>query len=260
MTGIPQVLGQGVAGYLTSREIQAFCQILNDPPRPLVAIVGGSKVSDKILLLENMIEKIDRLVIGGAMSYTFLKAQGYEIGKSFSQAGQTFIDKKSGNEIEIIELARKLLEKAKEKGVQVSLPLDHICHTSFGEPGDQQQALITPDANIPADYMALDIGPKTVELYTSIVRDCQSAIWNGPLGVFELTTYCQGTFSIARAMGEETDSSKGMLTIIGGGDSASAVELSGYAKHMSHVSTGGGASLELLEGKELPGIAVLDDA
>jgi phosphoglycerate kinase len=113
---------------------------------------------------------------------------------------------------------------------------------------------------IPADYMALDIGPKTVELYTSIVRDCQSAIWNGPLGVFELTTYCQGTFSIARAMGEETDSSKGMLTIIGGGDSASAVELSGYAKHMSHVSTGGGASLELLEGKELPGIAVLDDA
>lgn len=262
MTGIPQVLGQGFAGYLMTREIEAFCQVLNDPRRPLVAIIGGSKVSDKILLLENMIEKIDRLVIGGAMAYAFLKVQGYETGISFSQAGQTFTDKKNGNEIEIIELARQLLEKAKEKGVQVSLPLDHICHTSFGEPDNdgQQKALITPDANIPDDYMALDIGPKTVQLYTSIVRDCRSAIWNGPMGVFELPTYKQGTFAIAQVMGEETVSSKGMLTIIGGGDSASAAELSGHAKHMSHVSTGGGASLELLEGKELPGILVLDDA
>jgi phosphoglycerate kinase len=258
MTGIPQVLGQGVAGFLMAKEIKAFSQVLNDPPRPLVAIVGGSKVSDKILLLENMITKINRLVIGGAMAYTFLKAQGYEIGKSFSQAGQMFKDK-DGNEMDIVDLAKKLLEQAKEKGVEVSLPVDHVCHTSFAEPEGGAEPLVTTDQNIPADYMALDIGPKTIEQYKEIVRECKAAIWNGPMGVFELPAYSKGTFAIAEVMGDETEAN-GMLTIIGGGDSASAAELSGQAPRMSHVSTGGGASLELLEGKDLPGITVLDDA
>ena len=258
MTGIPKVLGQGVAGFLMAKEIKAFAEVLNDPPRPLVAIVGGSKVSDKILLLENMITKIDRLVIGGAMAYTFLNAQGFEIGKSFSQAGQKFTDK-DGNEMDIVDLAKSLLKKAEERGVVVSLPVDHVCNTTFGEPAEGSDALVTADANIPADYMALDIGPKTVELYKSIVKECKSAIWNGPMGVFEMKTYATGTFAIAEVMGDQTQAN-GMLTIIGGGDSASAAELSGHADRMSHVSTGGGASLELLEGKKLPGIAALDDA
>jgi phosphoglycerate kinase len=256
MTGIPKVMGQGAAGYLMGKEIKAFSRVLNDAPRPMVAIVGGSKVSDKILLLENLILRVDKLVIGGAMAYTFLKAQGYEIGTSFSQAGQMFKDK-DGGEIEIGALAKQLLEKAKEKGVEVSLPLDHVCHTTFGEPEDGK-ALTTEDANIPAGYMALDIGPKTVELYMAIIKECKTAIWNGPMGVFEMETYRNGTFSVAKVMGDETEKN-GMLSIIGGGDSASAAELSGDASRMYHTSTGGGASLELLEGKALPGIDVLDD-
>jgi phosphoglycerate kinase len=166
---------------------------------------------------------------------------------------------KDGNEMEITDLAKKLIEKAKEKGVDISLPVDPVCHTTLGElEGDNSTALVTDDANIPADYMALDIGPKTVELYKSKIRECKTAIWNGPMGVFEMTTYSKGTFSIAGVMGDETETN-GMLTIIGGGDSASAAELSGDANRMSHTSTGGGASLELLEGKVLPGIAILDD-
>lgn len=180
MTGIPKVLGAGVAGILMEKEISAFASVLSDPPRPLVAIVGGSKVSDKILLLENMIQKIDKLLIGGAMAYTFLKAQGKEIGKSFSQAGQTFTGK-DGKEMEITDLAKELLEKAAAKGVEVCLPLDHICHTKFGKPEGDEKEVITDDENIPADVMALDIGPKTVELYKSKIRECKAAIWNGPV-------------------------------------------------------------------------------
>jgi 3-phosphoglycerate kinase len=149
------------------------------------------------------------------MAYTFLKAQGYEIGTSLSQAGQMFKDK-NGNEMEITDLAKKLIEKAKEKGVDVSLPVDHVCHTTFGEPEGDNTALVTDDANIPADYMALDFGPKTVELYKSKIRECKSAIWNGPMGVFEMTTYSKGTFSISGVMGDETEIN-GMLTIVGGG-------------------------------------------
>lgn len=237
-------------------EISAFCRVLSTPPRPLCAIVGGAKVSDKILLLENLMEKIDVLIIGGAMAYTFLKAQGFDIGKSFSQAGQSFRDKYSGEQLDIVELAKRLLDKAKAKNIEVCLPIDHLCHTECAQ---TDKPLVTQDANVPADYMALDIGPKTIEAYQSKIRKCKAAIWNGPMGVFELEAFSHGTFAVAQTMAEETQKN-GMLTIIGGGDSASAADKSGFASKMSHVSTGGGASLELLEGKELPGISVLDNA
>ena len=255
MTGIPKALGHGAAGYLMDREINYFAKVLGNPPRPMVAIVGGAKVSDKILLLENMLERIDKLVIGGAMAYTFLKAQGFEIGKSFCEAGQSFTDKYSGEKIDVVELAKKLLEKAKERKVDVYLPCDHICHTEC-KPTDN--AITTKDANVPEGYMALDIGPKTVTMYEEVVKQSKTCLWNGPMGVFEMETYCKGTFAVAKAMADGTEE-RGLLSIIGGGDSASAAEQCGHASRMSHVSTGGGASLELLEGKMLPGIAVLDD-
>lgn len=243
MTGVPKVLGHGAAGYLMAKEVKAFVKILGSPPRPMVAIVGGAKVSDKILLLENMLTRIDKLIIGGAMAYTFLKAQGISIGSSFHEEG------------EINDLARRLLQKAEELRVEVSLPVDHTCHTKFE---GTNEPLVTEDANIPDGYMALDIGPKTIELYASIIQGCSTAIWNGPMGVFEIDTYSAGTFKIAETMADASEKT-GLLSIIGGGDSASAAELSGHAVRMSHVSTGGGASLELLEGKALPGLAVLDD-
>lgn len=255
MTGIPEVLGHGTAGYLVRREIDAFARVLGQPPEPVVAIVGGAKVSDKIMLLENLLHKIDVLIIGGAMAYTFLKAQGFSIGKSFCEAGQSFTDR-YGASVDIIELASKLLKGAEEKGIAVHLPDDHVCHT---ECKTTDEPLVTDDANVPDGYMALDIGPNTIEKYQKVISECKTAVWNGPMGVFELDTYSKGTFAIAKAMGDGTQQSD-MLTIIGGGDSASAAEKSGDAKRMSHVSTGGGASLELLEGKMLPGLAALDDA
>lgn len=237
-----------------AKEISAFVNVLSDPPRPLCAIVGGAKVSDKILLLEHLMTQIDVLVIGGAMAYTFLKAQGYEIGNSFSQVGQSFRDK-YGEQVDILELAKHLLKGAAAKKIQVYLPIDHVCHTSCVPTGEP---VVTDDANVPQGYMALDIGPKTIEIYCKKTSECKAVIWNGPMGVFEIDTFSTGTFAIAKVMGDETEKN-GMLSIIGGGDSASAAELAGQASRMSHVSTGGGASLELLEGKELPGIRVLDD-
>jgi phosphoglycerate kinase len=254
MTGIPKVLGHGCAGYLMDREINYFAKLLNNPPRPMVAIVGGAKVSDKILLLENMLQRIDKLIIGGAMAYTFLKSQGLEIAKSFCEAGQSFTDA-YGAKQDIVKLASSLLEKAKARGVEVFLPVDHVCHT---ECKPTMAAITTQDANVPEGLMALDIGPKTIGVYCDVITTCKTAIWNGPMGVFEMDCYSNGTYSIAKAMGDGTEQ-RGLLSIIGGGDSASAAEQSGHAVRMSHVSTGGGASLELLEGKELPGISVLDD-
>mmetsp|Transcript_15973 Transcript_15973/g.23430 ORF Transcript_15973/g.23430 Transcript_15973/m.23430 type:complete len:371 (+) Transcript_15973:717-1829(+) len=254
MTGIPKVLGHGAAGYLMGKEIDAFANVLHDPPRPMVAIVGGAKVSDKILLLEHMLSRIDKLIIGGAMAYTFLKVQGLDIGKSFNQAGQSFTDR-YGEKQDIEKLASRLLEHAKLKNIEVALPIDHICHTECKLTENQ---IVTDDANVPDGYMALDIGPKTIEKYRNIIEGCSTAIWNGPMGVFEIPTYASGTFSIAKAMADGT-TERGMMSIIGGGDSASAAEQSNYASQISHVSTGGGASLELLEGKILPGIAGLDD-
>eukprot|EP00977_Amphora_coffeiformis_P003097 scaffold578_cov167-Amphora_coffeaeformis.AAC.44 len=243
MTGIPAIMGAGAAGYLMDKEINAFKAILQDPPRPLCAIVGGAKVSDKILLLENLLQKVNKLVIGGAMAYTFLKATGHKIGKSFCQ------------EDEIVELAKKLLETAKNNNVEVFLPVDHLCNTEFAA---TDSPLATEGVDIPDGYMALDIGPKTIEKYVSVIKECKACLWNGPMGVFEMDCFSKGTFTVAATMAEETQKN-GMLSIIGGGDSASAAELSGHAPNMSHVSTGGGASLELLEGKNLPGLAALSD-
>nr|P07377.1 RecName: Full=Phosphoglycerate kinase, cytosolic; AltName: Full=PGK B allele 2; AltName: Full=Phosphoglycerate kinase B [Trypanosoma brucei brucei]CAA27068.1 unnamed protein product [Trypanosoma brucei]CAA29317.1 unnamed protein product [Trypanosoma brucei]prf//1202269A kinase,cytosolic phosphoglycerate [Trypanosoma brucei] len=242
MTGIPKILGNGAAGYLMEKEISYFAKVLGNPPRPLVAIVGGAKVSDKIQLLDNMLQRIDYLLIGGAMAYTFLKAQGYSIGISMCEESK-------------LEFARSLLKKAEDRKVQIILPIDHVCHTEFKA---VDSPLITEDQNIPEGHMALDIGPKTIEKYVQTIGKCKSAIWNGPMGVFEMVPYSKGTFAIAKAMGRGTHE-HGLMSIIGGGDSASAAELSGEAKRMSHVSTGGGASLELLEGKTLPGVTVLDD-
>jgi phosphoglycerate kinase len=244
VTGIPIVMKQGSAGYLMDKEIKAFLQILQDPPRPLCAIVGGAKVSDKILLLENLLGKINKLLIGGAMAYTFLKAQGHTTGTSLVEEDQ-------------LDLAKKLIEQAKEKGVEVCLPIDHICHTAFGQ---TDTPLITEGVDIPDGYMALDIGPKTLEIYLAQIKESKACLWNGPMGVFEIDTYSKGTFSVAKTMAELTQGPEGLLSIIGGGDSAAAAEQSGQADKMSHVSTGGGASLELLEGKVLPGLNVLDNA
>lgn len=254
MTGVAKVLGHGAAGYLMDREINYFSKVLGNPPRPMVAIVGGAKVSDKIQLLENMLPRIDKLLIGGAMAYTFLKAQGFTIGKSFCEAGQSFTDQ-YGEKKDIVSLAGALLEKAKASNVQVFLPVDHICHT---ECKATDTPLTTTDANVPEGYMALDIGPMTLKRYAAEIEQCKTAIWNGPMGVFEIATYSAGTFGIAKCMADGTEKA-GLLSIIGGGDSASAAETCGEASRMSHVSTGGGASLELLEGKLLPGITVLDD-
>ncbi|KAF8277243.1 3-phosphoglycerate kinase, glycosomal [Trypanosoma cruzi] len=242
MTGIPKVLGHGAAGYLMEKEISYFAKVLGSPARPLVAIVGGAKVSDKIQLLDNMLQRIDHLIIGGAMAYTFLKAQGHKIGSSMCEEDK-------------LDLARSLLKKAEDRKVTVLLPVDHVCHTEFKA---VEAPLVTEGVDIPDGYMALDIGPRTIEKYVEVVAKCKSAIWNGPMGVFEMAPYSKGTFAIAKVMGDSTQN-HGLMSIIGGGDSASAAELSGEAPRMSHVSTGGGASLELLEGKTLPGVAVLDD-
>nr|P08966.1 RecName: Full=Phosphoglycerate kinase, cytosolic; AltName: Full=Phosphoglycerate kinase B [Crithidia fasciculata]CAA30341.1 unnamed protein product [Crithidia fasciculata] len=240
MTGIPKVLGAGYAGYLMEKEINYFAQVLNNPPRPLVAIVGGAKVSDKIQLLDNMLGRINYLVIGGAMAYTFQKAQGHAIGISMCEEDK-------------LDLAKSLLKKAQERNVEVLLPVDHVCNKEFQ---GVDAPLVTKDVEIPEGYMALDIGPKTIKIYEDVIAKCKSTIWNGPMGVFEMPCYSKGTFAVAKAMGNGTQKN-GLMSIIGGGDTASAAELSGEAKNMSHVSTGGGASLELLEGKSLPGVTVL---
>ncbi|KAI2498731.1 Phosphoglycerate kinase [Fragilaria crotonensis] len=254
MTGIPHVLGHGAAGYLMHREIEAFARVLGDSPTPVVAIVGGAKVSDKILLLDNLLNRIDELIIGGAMAYTFLKAQGFDVARSFCEAGQSYTDK-YGETRDIVELATNLLAKAKANNIAVHLPIDHVCHTSCAL---TDTPVVTQDANVPDGCMALDIGPKTIAQFEDVISRCKTAIWNGPMGVFELEPFSKGTYAVAKAMGDGTES-RGLLSIIGGGDSASAAEKSGQAVRMSHVSTGGGASLELLEGKILPGVRALDD-
>lgn len=241
MTGIPRELGHGSAGHLMAREINYFSKLLAEPPRPMVAIVGGSKVSDKILLLENMLPRVNKLLIGGAMAYTFLKGQGFNVGTSMVESN--------------LDIAISLLAKAKEQKVEVFLPIDHICHSEF-KPTDSP--IVTKDANVPEGTMALDIGPKTLALYADEIRKSRTAIWNGPMGVFEMDCYSKGTFGVAKVMADQTEKGD-LMSVIGGGDSASAAEKCDQSSRMSHVSTGGGASLELLEGKELPGVAALDD-
>lgn len=225
-------------GLLVQKEVDIMGEALQDPKHPFVAILGGAKVSDKIGVIENLLDKVDTILIGGGMAYTFLKAMGKEIGTSLLEADK-------------LELAKDLLHRAKEKGVRVELPTDGVIADAVAE--NQKTAIVSIDA-IPADKMSLDIGPETIKTFTSIVKEAKTVVWNGPMGVFEIKEFSNGTLALAKAMAECQGT-----TIIGGGDSAAAVEQAGYKEQMTHVSTGGGASLEFLEGKELPSIAAITD-
>ena len=241
MAGVPQKLGQGAAGYLMGKELEYFAKVFDQPQRPLLAILGGAKVSDKILVIENLLSKVDSLMIGGAMAYTFLKAKGVAVGTSRVEE-------------EFVEKARSYFSMAKEKGVTLLLPVDHVIAAEFPNADKQAASQVTPGEAIPAGMMGLDIGPKSIELFTAEIAKSKTIVWNGPMGVFEVPGFEKGTWAVAEAMAKS-----GAVTVIGGGDSASAVKKAGVAKKMSHVSTGGGASLELMEGKLLPGVAALSD-
>ncbi len=239
--GVAKHLNPSVAGYLMEKELQYLQGAVDAPKRPLAAIVGGSKVSSKIGVLESLIDKCDKVLIGGGMIFTFYKARGLSVGKSLVEEDK-------------LELAKALEEKAKAKGVELLLPNDVLLADNFSPEANSQLAQIN---SIPEGWMGLDIGPDSVKLFQDALADCQTVIWNGPMGVFEFDKFAKGTNAISTTLAEL--SSKGCCTIIGGGDSVAAVEKAGLASKMSHISTGGGASLELLEGKVLPGVAALDD-
>lgn len=235
--GIAQYI-PAVSGLLMEKEIRFMGGALSNPERPFTAIVGGAKVKDKIAVIENLLTKVDSLIIGGGMANTFLKAQGYAIGASLCEDDK-------------LELARSLMEQAKERGVNLMMPIDVVVADRFA--ADAEKKTVAIDA-IPEGWMALDIGPKTVEAYHRVIVESKTVVWNGPMGVFEMDAFAQGTIGVARAMKECSGT-----TIIGGGDSVAAVEKAGVADEMTHISTGGGASLEFMEGKELPGVTVLSD-
>ncbi len=239
--GVTNFLSPNVAGYLMEKELQYLQGAIDSPKRPLAAIVGGSKVSSKIGVLESLIDKCDKVLLGGGMIFTFYKARGLSVGKSLVEDDK-------------IELAKALEEKALSKGVEFLLPTDVVLADNFAPDANSQVASIT---SIPEGWMGLDIGPDSAESFQSALSNCQTVIWNGPMGVFEFDKFAKGTNSIANSLADL--SQKGCCTIIGGGDSVAAVEKAGLASKMSHISTGGGASLELLEGKVLPGVAALDD-
>jgi phosphoglycerate kinase len=227
-----------VAGFLMEKEINVLGKALSNPERPFTAIIGGAKVKDKIGVIDHLIDKVDHLIIGGGLAYTFVKALGHEIGKSLLEEDK-------------IDLAKEYMKKAEEKGVKFHMPEDVIVADDFSDSANKKEVAID---SIPADWEALDIGPKTREKYAEIIKDSKLVIWNGPMGVFELESFANGTKAVADAL-SQTDG----YSVIGGGDSAAAVEKFGYADDMDHVSTGGGASLEFMEGKELPGVALLND-
>lgn len=240
--GVTQFLSPCVAGYLVEKELQYLQRAIESPQRPLAAIIGGSKVSSKIGVIETLLEKCDKLIIGGGMVFTFYKARGLSVGKSLVEEDK-------------LELAKSLEAKAKEKGVTFLLPTDVVVADNFAADANSQTVSIE---NIPDGWMGLDIGPDSVKLFQEALADCKTVVWNGPMGVFEFDKFAVGTEAIARTLADL--SKNGATTIIGGGDSVAAVEKVGLADQMSHISTGGGASLELLEGKVLPGIAALDEA
>ncbi|BDA75431.1 phosphoglycerate kinase [Calothrix sp. PCC 7716] len=240
--GVTKYLSPSVAGYLIEKELQYLENAIANPQRPLAAIIGGSKVSSKIGVIESLLEKCDKLIIGGGMIFTFYKARGLNVGSSLVEDDK-------------IELARSLEAKAKEKGVTFLLPTDVVVADKFDKDANSQTVSVE---NIPDGWMGLDIGPDSVKVFQEALADCKTVIWNGPMGVFEFDKFAVGTEAIAHTLADI--SKKGAITIIGGGDSVAAVEKVGLADQMSHISTGGGASLELLEGKVLPGIAALNEA
>ena len=240
--GVTKFLKPSVAGFLMEKELQYLQGAVDEPKRPLAAIVGGSKVSSKIGVLEALIDKCDKVLIGGGMIFTFYKARGLAVGKSLVEEDK-------------LELAKELEAKAKAKGVELLLPTDVLLADNFAPDANSQVADVTA---IPDGWMGLDIGPDAIKVFQAALADCKTVIWNGPMGVFEFDKFAAGTNAIATTLAEI--GGKGCCTIIGGGDSVAAVEKAGLAEKMSHISTGGGASLELLEGKVLPGVAALDDA
>ncbi|MGE6379035.1 phosphoglycerate kinase [Peribacillus muralis] len=228
-----------VSGLLMEKELDVLGKALSNPERPFTAIIGGAKVKDKIGVIKNLLENVDHLIIGGGLGYTFIKAQGHEIGESLLEEDK-------------IELAKSFIESAKEKGVKLHLPIDAVVTAEFSP--DAETEIVNIDS-IPKEKMALDIGPKTSELYADIIKGSKLVIWNGPMGVFEFDKFANGTKTVAQALADAKDT----YSIVGGGDSAAAAEKFGLAEKMSHISTGGGASLEFMEGKELPGVVALND-
>jgi len=235
--GISNILPSAV-GFLVEKEITVMGNALEKPERPFLAILGGAKVSDKIGVIDNLLNKVDSIIIGGGMAYTFFKAQNYEIGTSIVEEDK-------------LELARELMKKAEEKGVKLLLPVDIVVASEFSN--DAEYKTVTID-KIPEDMMGMDMGEESIKAFTEEIKKAKTIVWNGPMGVFEMENFKKGTDAIAKAMAEAN-----AITIVGGGDSASAVEKAGYSQNMTHISTGGGASLEFLEGKILPGIAAIDD-
>jgi phosphoglycerate kinase len=239
--GVTHHLSTSAAGLLMQREIDYLGRAVGNPSRPYTAILGGAKISGKIDVIQNLLEKVDTLLVGGGMMFTFLKAKGMEIGSSLLEADK-------------VELAAHLLDEAEKKGKNLLLPVDTVVGRAFA---NDTETRTVPVEGIPADMMGLDIGPETVTLFSSHILESSTVVWNGPMGVFEMPSFARGTMDVAKAMVEATR--KGAVTIIGGGDSAAAIAQAGLENEVSHVSTGGGASLELLEGKILPGVAALSD-
>ena len=240
--GVAEFVEEAVSGYLIGKELKFLGNAVENPERPFVTILGGAKVADKLNVIENLLNKADTLIIGGGMAYTFLAAQGFETGASLLDETK-------------LDYCRDMLKKAEEKGVKILLPVDTAVAASFPNPIDAEIEVEYVDCDkMPADQLGLDIGPKSAELFANAVKEAKTVVWNGPMGVFENPVLAKGTMAVAKAMAE-TDA----VTIIGGGDSAAAVNTLGFGDKMSHISTGGGASLEFLEGKELPGIACMND-
>ena len=240
--GVTQYVDTAVVGYLMQKEIDFLGNAVENPVRPFVAILGGAKVADKLNVISNLLEKCDTLIIGGGMAYTFLKAKGYEVGKSLLDETK-------------IDYCKEMIAKAESLGKKLLLPVDTVCTDEFPNPIDAEIATVVVDSDkIPADKMGMDIGPKTIELYATAAKEAKTVVWNGPMGVFENPILAAGTKAVAQALADTE-----ATTIIGGGDSAAAVNQLGFGDKMSHISTGGGASLEFLEGKELPGVAAAND-
>lgn len=228
-----------VSGFLMEKELEVLGKALSNPDRPFTAIIGGAKVKDKIGVIRHLLDKVDNLIIGGGLAYTFVKAQGHEIGKSLCEDDK-------------IELAKEFMQLAKEKGVNFYMPVDCVVADDFSETANKK---VVDVDSIPADWEGLDIGPKTSAIYADVIKNSKLVVWNGPMGVFEMAPYAEGTKAVGQALAD----AEGTYSVIGGGDSAAAVEKFGMADKMSHISTGGGASLEFMEGKELPGVVCLND-
>ena len=236
--GVTKFVDTAVVGYLMQKEIDFLGNAVNTPTRPFVAILGGAKVSDKINVINNLLDKVDTIIIGGGMAYTFEKSMGYDVGNSLLEADKT-------------DYAQEMIKKAEEKGVNFLLPIDHVVGKEFS---NDTESKVINRGEFTEGWSGFDIGPKTRELYANAVKDAKTVVWNGPMGVFEFENFAKGTIAVAEALADAD-----ATTIIGGGDSAAAVNILGYGDKMSHISTGGGASLEFLEGKELPGVVAAND-